>query len=85
MSVKEKFKIQRNIEDLSTQSSHRLFKFISTKGREISTKPNPRKAKMKFFKGKGNILDLAQHPEKRHSTTYSYFHCGANLKDKPKN
>ena len=52
---------------------------------KISTKPNPRKMKLKFFKGKGNILDLSQKPDSLGQTTYKKFHSGLEWKERVKN
>lgn len=66
------------------RSSHRLFR-KSAATKDVNTKVDPKKLKLAFFKGKGNITSLFQKNEDAKATTYQNFFSGLPVRDVPRN
>ena len=84
MKVRDSFKEISNTIDVKSKSSQRLFKITSALKR-ISTKIVPKDMKLKFLKGKGDIINLFQPHSPTKETTYQNYFEGKNSKIISKN
>lgn len=85
MSVKTKFAAPFDGNSKRVKSSRRMFRLGSAASKRISTKVDPHKLKISFFKGKDNLLSLFQRNYNNKPTTYQNSFTGIELKDIPKN
>lgn len=85
MSVKTKFAAPFDGNSKRVKSSRMMFRMGSAASKRISTKVDPHKLKISFFKGKDNLLSLFQRNDNNKPTTYQNSFTGIELKDIPKN